>query len=154
MSEQKEKAKSSEYEFIKLEIITKDGNIVFSNNVAMVNFPGVEGVFTVMAGHTQFLSTLRTGEIKYKLNDEDLIYQYAAIVGGFCEVNGGQINVITNACEFAGKIDVKRAEKSKQRAEERLKNITEDIDAKRAEVSLMRAINRISVANSFRASNK
>ena len=154
MSENKEKAKSNEYEFINLEIVTKDGNIVYSDKVAMVNFPGVEGVFTVMGGHTPFLSTLRIGEIKYKLSDEDLIYKYATVIGGICEVNGDKINVITNACELAEKIDVKRAENSKQRAEERLKNPTEEIDVKRADYSLQRANIRIAVANSFTAANK
>ena len=145
----KEKKQDDKYQSIKLEIITKDGNIIFSENIAMANFPGEAGFFTVLPGHTPFFSSLRIGTIKYKIKEDDEKYEFASVVGGFCEANPDYINVITNACEFAGKIDLKRAEESKKRAENRLKNPDEALDSARAEVALARAVARISTVSAY-----
>ncbi|MBP7653723.1 ATP synthase F1 subunit epsilon [Candidatus Dependentiae bacterium] len=148
MAKEKDK-KDDQYQSIKLEIVTKDGNIVFSENIAMVNFPGESGVFTILPGHTPFFSTLRVGTLKYKMKEEDEKYQFASVIGGFCEANPDYINVITNACEPVQKIDIKRAEESKKRAEQRIKNHDETFDSARAEASLARAIARISTVSFF-----
>jgi len=146
MAEEKKKGDLSDY--IKLEIVTKDGNIVFSEDVAMANFPGEDGVFSVFPGHTPFLSTLKpTGLIKYQKKVDEETYNYFTVFGGFCEVNSTTINVITNASEMIEKIDMKRAEAAKQRAEQRLKQQpSEGIDIARAEAALQRALLRLSVA--------
>ena len=56
------------YDNIKLEIVTKDGKLVFSDYIEMANFPGEAGTFTILPGHTPFMSSLKTGYIKYKKN--------------------------------------------------------------------------------------
>lgn len=53
--------------------------------------------------------------------------------------------LMADAFELEGEIDLDRAEKSKQRAEERLKSSDENLDIKRAELALLRAINRMHV---------
>ncbi|HPN32038.1 MAG TPA: ATP synthase F1 subunit epsilon [bacterium] len=145
----KEKQQDDKYQSIKLEIITKDGNIVFSENIAMANFPGEAGVFSILPGHTPFFSALCAGTIKYKFKEDAEKYEFASVIGGFCEANPDYINVITNACEFAGKIDVKRAEESKKRAENRLKNPDETLDSARAEAALARALARIATVSAL-----
>ncbi len=141
------------YESIKLEIVSKDGNIVFSEDVVMANFPGEAGFFTVLPGHTPFLSSLKVGEIKFQKNTADEKYIFATVIGGFCEVTGEQINVITNASEIAESIDISRVESAKKRAEDRLRARGEDIDIARAEAALQRSLIRLSVLNSNKHQN-
>jgi F-type H+-transporting ATPase subunit epsilon len=138
-----------DYDKIKLEIVAKDGNKVFSDDIVMANFPGELGVFTILPGHTPFMSALKKGEIKFKVNENDK-YKYASVIEGFCEVNNEQINVITNASELAEHIDIDRAQKSKQRAERRLKERNEKINYDRAQESLARAMVRISAYSAIK----
>jgi F-type H+-transporting ATPase subunit epsilon len=133
---------------IKLEIVSKDGNIVLSKMVEMANFPGESGVFTIMEGHTPFMSTLKYGFIKYKENHENVKYEVCSVMGGFCECKNDEVNVITDAAELVSNLDISRANESKKRAEERLKRNKEEVDFVRAEMSLKRALSRIE-ANKF-----
>lgn len=152
MADDNKKKKDEErYKSIKLEIVVKDGNVIFSKEVALAGFPGEEGVFTVYAGHTPFFSSLRYGEIRYKFDEEAEHYNYASIIGGFCEVNPEKINVITNSCELAENIDINRAESARKRAENRLASQGEDIDFSRAEAALKRSLARISVYNLYKS---
>jgi F-type H+-transporting ATPase subunit epsilon len=49
---------------IKLEIVTPDKAVV-SEEVKIVMAPGSLGEFGVLIGHTPFLTTLRTGIVRY-----------------------------------------------------------------------------------------
>lgn len=70
-----------------------------------------------------------------------------AVSGGFLEVRPDQVTILAQAAETSEQIDVERAKRAKERAEERLRAQNQDnIDFKRAELALKRAINRISVA--------
>lgn len=59
-----------------------------------------------------------------------------------------EATLMADAFELEGEIDLDRAEKAKQRAEDRLKSKDENLDIKRAELALLRAINRIGVGGS------
>ena len=70
-----------------------------------------------------------------------------AVAGGFIEVRPDQVSILSPAAEKAEDIDVERALRAKERAEERLKQKQqENIDFKRAELALRRAVNRINIA--------
>ncbi|HON56435.1 MAG TPA: ATP synthase F1 subunit epsilon [bacterium] len=142
------------YDYIKLEIVTKDGNIVFSDNISAANFPGEAGMFTVLPGHTPFLSSLKLGELKIKKEEKDEKYIFFTVLGGFCEVMPDAINVITHAAEPADKIDVGRAESAKKRAEDRLRSRDESIDIIRAEAALQRALVRLSTVTNYKNQEK
>jgi F-type H+-transporting ATPase subunit epsilon len=68
------------------------------------------------------------------------------ITGGFVEVKPDKTIILADACERSDEIDVERAMAAKQRAEERMKDISEQIDSSRAEASLRRSLARIRVA--------
>ena len=57
-----------------------------------------------------------------------------------------QVRVLAETAERAHEIDLDRANRAKQRAEERIAKGGEDIDYKRALVSLERALIRIQVS--------
>lgn len=74
-----------------------------------------------------------------------------AVSGGFLEVRPDKVTILAQAAENANEIDIDRAIRAKQRAEERLrKQKQSEIDFRRAELALRRALNRINVAQNAR----
>jgi F-type H+-transporting ATPase subunit epsilon len=89
------------------------------------------------------LSTLAAGELWYRKGSQRF---YLAIIGGFLEVLPDKVTVLAQTAERAEDIDVARAQRAKQRAEERLAKRTGDVEVARAEASLLRATVRLQVA--------
>ncbi|MGH0029177.1 MAG: ATP synthase F1 subunit epsilon [Myxococcota bacterium] len=127
-----------------LNIVTPQGQ-AFAGPVDGIVLPGSEGEFGVLPNHERFLTPLATGEVEITTGDGTV---YAAIAGGFAEVQGDQVAVLVESCELAADIDVARAERARVRAEEGL--AATDADAERArfeqfEAALARAKNRLEV---------
>ena len=108
-----------------------------------VTVPGGCGEMTVLPGHTALLSTLEVGVLSYETKDGP---KPVAVNRGLVEVLDDTITVLTETCEVPAKIDVERAQASKERAEERLGSTGEDLDVLRAELALRRAIARLKIA--------
>lgn len=66
-----------------------------------------------------------------------------AIAGGVLFFQNNEATLMADAFESEGEIDLERAQRAKQRAEERLKSKDPNLDVKRAELALLKAINRI-----------
>jgi F-type H+-transporting ATPase subunit epsilon len=71
---------------------------------------------------------------------------YLSVAGGFIEVLPDKVTVLAQIAERAEQIDVVRAERAKQRAEERLTKAAGEVDVERAQASLARAAIRLQVA--------
>ena len=130
---------------IKLEIVTPDKAVV-SEDVQIVMAPGSLGEFGVLAGHTPFLTTLKSGIIRY--TDSQETEQYVFVNGGFAEALPDRVTVLAESAEKRKDIDLNRAKAAQQRAEKRLEEARtrEDIDADRAKAALARAVVRINLA--------
>jgi F-type H+-transporting ATPase subunit epsilon len=73
--------------------------------------------------------------------------EFVAVSGGFLEVRPDQVTILAQAAEQSSAIDVERALRAKERAEQRLRERQqENVDFRRAELALQRAINRLTVA--------
>ena len=125
-----------------LEIVTPDHSLVTAN-VDEVVAPAAEGYLGVLPGHTPLLATLSTGQLWYRKGAQRF---YLAIVGGFLEVLPHKVTVLAQIAERAEDIDVARAQRARQRAEERLAKAAPDVDRERAQASLLRAAVRLQVA--------
>ena len=125
-----------------LEIVTPDHSLV-TEKVDEVQVPGSEGYFGVLPGHTPFLATLAVGELWYRKGGKRL---HLSVVGGFAEVLPDRVTILAQIAERAEDIDVARAQRAKQRAEERLARPSTDVDFERAQQSLLRATVRLQVA--------
>lgn len=128
----------------KLEIITPDRVVFSDDQVVSVTAPGVEGYFGVLANRAPLMTALDVGELDYRRADgtTDAI----AIFGGFVEVHENTVTVLAEKAETSEEIDVERAQRSLERAKERLASKPADVDIERVEASLKRAIMRIRVA--------
>ncbi len=91
---------------ILLEIVTPD-KLLLSKEVDEVTCPGTEGEFGVLPGHCQFLSSLRVGELKYRVGDET---HYMTMMWGFVDVAPKRVTVLAEVAEKAEDIDVERAQ--------------------------------------------
>lgn len=130
---------------IYLEVVTPE-KIVVSEEAQIVASPGSMGEFGVLTGHTPFLTTLKTGVIRY--TDASGKENYVFVSGGFAEALPDKVTVLAESAEISNDIDVKRAKEALERAEKRLAEdrSREDIDFNRARGSLERAMVRIRVA--------
>ena len=126
-----------------LEVVTPQ-NAIVSEEVEIVVAPGSEGEFGALKGHTTFLTSLKMGTLRYKEANgkERLLF----INGGFAEVLPNKVTILAESAERRKNIDVARAQKAKERAEQRLSAKASDLDLVRAEVALRRAIDRIRIA--------
>ena len=131
-----------------LEIVTPDRPVV-REEIDEVVVPGSEGYLGVLPGHTPLLSTLKVGELWYRQGQEK---HYVAIAFGFVEVLPDRVTVLAQVGERPEEIDVARAERAKQRAEERLATPMSavDFDFERARISLMKSLVRLQVATRAR----
>ncbi|OQY50639.1 MAG: ATP synthase F1 subunit epsilon [Desulfobacteraceae bacterium 4572_89] len=127
-----------------LEVVTPEKAIV-SEEAEIVVAPGSEGEFGALKGHTTFLTSLKTGALRYKdsKGQERLLF----INGGFAEVLPDKVTILAESAERRQHIDVARAQAAKERAERRLSEKAADNDLVRAEAALRRAIGRIKIAN-------
>lgn len=128
---------------IQVNIVTPDGP-VYEGEVEMVSTRSTTGEIGILPDHIPLITPLAIGAVRLKKgNDTD----YVAVAGGFMEVQPDQVTILAQAAERAEDIDVDRAVRAKQRAEQRLRQQKQaNIDFKRAEASLRRAINRLNVA--------
>jgi F-type H+-transporting ATPase subunit epsilon len=122
--------------------------LLVSADVDEVVAPGTEGYFGVLPGHAPFLTTLGAGELTYRQGREE---HHLAVVGGFAEVSGDRVIVLAEDAERPEEIDRERAERARQRAEQRLAGrsptgAAEEIDYSRAVEALGRAVTRLQVA--------
>ncbi len=126
-----------------LEIVTPNG-ILFEGKVDEVTAPGIEGEFGVLIGHTPFLTFLSTGELSFKVGERE---RFVAVDGGFIEVTPTRVTAIVDEAEYAEDIDLEKAEKMKEEAEQRLKELSEeDKEFMVEKAKLTRALNLIKVA--------
>ena len=129
---------------LNLEIITPEQTVV-KEEVDMVEAKGANGEFGILPGHTQFLTTLEIGEIRYM---KDGVTTYLSASNGFAEVVEDKVVMLLDTAEPAEEIDIERAKRAMERAEAALKTISFDhAEYLMYEMALYRAIARISVAS-------
>jgi F-type H+-transporting ATPase subunit epsilon len=126
-----------------LEIVTPE-KLAFSGNIDEVTCPGSEGEFGVLRGHASLLSAIKFGELSYVKDGKRTSY---AVTTGYAEVTGSKVTVLVETAERADQIDVDRAKRAKETAEQKLaKFAKEDPEYERAKIALERAETRLKIA--------
>ena len=127
---------------ILLEVATPD-HLLLSREVDEVIAPGSQGEFGVLSGHCHFLTTLRIGELRYRVGDQT---NYMSVLWGFVEVTPTKVTVLAEIAEKAEDIDVERAQAAVERAEKRLEVGGLPSELKEAQISLEKARLRRKIA--------
>ncbi len=128
---------------IQCDIVTQE-RIVFSGQVDAVNVPGSEGRMGILPHHSPLLTTLDFGEVVVRTAGQE---EYFAIGGGFLEVQPDHVTILADSAEQADEIDLDRAERARQQADEIMRTgVKADPDSIAAvRASLLRAEARINV---------
>ena len=123
-----------------LRIVTLDGK-VFDDQAAQIFLRSIDGDVAIRAGHINYCSGIGMGEARVTF--EDGTEKSAACIGGMVSMLNGECQVAATTWEWKDEIDEVRAQKAKERAEERLnqKNLS-DREQRIAEAKLRRALVR------------
>lgn len=123
-------------------VVTPDGEVL-ENEYDMLSCKAESGELGIMPGHIPLVAPLSIDALRLKSGETN---DYVAVHGGFVEVRPDKVTILAQSAEKADSIDVDRAEKSKERAAQRLESKEDNVDIIRAKNALTRAINRIEVA--------
>ena len=130
---------------IRLEVVTPEKEVI-NEEAQIVMAPGSLGEFGVLIGHTPFMTSLKTGSLRY--TDAKGTERFVFVSGGFAEALPDKITVLAESAERRKNIDPDRARSAMERAEKRLGSGGEDIDITRAKAALERALYRIRLIES------
>ena len=127
---------------ILLEVVTPDHRLL-SQEVDYVSAPGSEGDFGVLPGHCHFLTTLRIGELQYRIDEKT---EFMSVLWGFAEVTPKKVTILAEIAEKAEDINVERAEEAVREAEQKLERGGLPSEVKEAQISLEKARLRQKIA--------
>lgn len=128
----------------KLKIITPE-RVVFDDMTEGIIVRTTVGDKGILAKHEPYVAALGIGQMKVKINGS---FRIAAISTGIVKVGKELTTILAQSFEWADEIDLERAQKAQEVAEERLEEYKDDqkkLDI--AEYKLKRAINRIDAAS-------
>ena len=129
---------------MKLEIVTAERQVFSGDDITTIIAQGAEGQMAILPKHAPLVTMLEPAELIIRRNSGDEMFM--VITGGFVEVKPEKTIILADACERSDEIYMERAIAAKQRAEERLKNLTQELDQSRAEAALRRSMARLRVA--------
>ena len=125
---------------LKLEIVTPEGR-AYSDDVAMVVLPSIEGEIGVYPAHVPLMTQLSPGELRITKDGKTTEF----VVGtGFIEVTGDRVSVLTDSALGEEEIDETTTEEAIKRAQAALrdKNLSSE-DTAEVEASLARSLAQI-----------
>ena len=133
---------------IKLEIVSPD-RVVYAADIDMLIARSMGGEIGILPKHIPLVTGLEPHAMKIHVDAKE---QLIAVAGGFMEVTPDKITVLATAAEEPIDIDINRAQRAYDRAQERLQKLREDseeasiIDEQRVILALKRAEARLQTA--------
>ncbi len=131
-----------------LDVVSAEESL-FSGAVQELLAPGVMGDLGIMPRHSQLISTLKAGELRYKTNDGEASL---FIAGGILEVQPSVVTVLADTAIRAEDLDESLAEAAKKRAEDALdgkdpddmdyETIQAELDAAKAQIEMIHRIGK------------
>ncbi len=107
-----------------LEVATPE-RLLVKEKAEEAQIPGRDGYLGILPGHAALLSLLGTGPLTYTSGGRK---RTLSIHGGFVEVLPDQVRVLANVAEKAEEIDVERARRDLQTAQEQVMNPALGVD--------------------------
>lgn len=138
---------------IKLEIVSPD-RVVYAADIDMLIARSTGGEIGILPKHIPLVTGLEPHAMKIHVDAKE---QLIAVAGGFMEVTPDKITVLATAAEEPIDIDINRAQRAYDRAQERLQKLREDpeaqasiINEQRASLALKRAAARLQTAKTVK----
>src|SRR6478752_7373195 len=128
-----------------LEIVTPE-KLVVRDVAEEMQIPGKNGYLGILPGHAPLITELAVGEISYR--NQGYTHRLA-VAWGFAEVLPSKVTILAETAERAEEIDVTRAQKAKDQAQQVLQSTpagSDDEKRSHAEAAVERANARLEVA--------
>ena len=127
-----------------LRIVTPDG-LLYDGYAEEVIVRTTSGDLGLLAGHLNCVAPLGMGRATILIDGKK---RYGACIGGMITMMDGKATLLATTFEWADQIDLKRADRSEERARAVLAdNKSTDTDIRLAQARLKRALIRKSVAD-------
>lgn len=127
-----------------LKIVTPDG-LQYDGQAEELIVRTISGDMGILAGHVNCVAPLGMGRATMVVDGQK---RHAACIGGMVSVVNGNVTLVPTTFEWAENIDVQRADRAYQRAQQTLQDKdASQTDIKLAEARLKRALVRKSVAS-------
>jgi F-type H+-transporting ATPase subunit epsilon len=129
---------------LRVELVSPE-RVLYSGEAEMVIVRTLGGgEIAFMPGHAPFVGALAIATATLRTPQGD---ELVAVHGGFVEVSDDTVTILSDVAELASQIDVERAQRARERAEERLR-VARDAEA---EAALRRALIRLQTAGNLAA---
>lgn len=126
-----------------LNMLTIDGK-KYKGEVSRISLPTSDGIRTILANHMDIVVPIEIGQIKLiRENDREEV----AVSEGIFKFSDNVAHLFVRTYEFADEIDEERAQRAKERAEQKLETEDTSREMIEAEYALKRAITRISISS-------
>ena len=126
---------------LRLEIVTPQAT-TYSEDVDMVNLPGLEGDMGVYPEHVPLMTQIGSGEISVSKSGEQ---HFLAVGEGFVEITGEKVAVLTDMAVKESDIDEQAAEEARKRAEARLQEKLSDEELASVSAALAHSLAQLKV---------
>jgi len=111
---------------LKLEIVTPEKKVLDAD-VESVTIPTASGEAGILTNHAPLVSELKPGILSYSSKSGS---DKMAVSGGFVEVSGNRVSVLTDSAETADEIDLNAAKGEREAAEKELASVaSSDIES-------------------------
>lgn len=124
-----------------LEILTPERTF-FCDSIVSVIFPTEDGQMSIQSHHEPFVAAIVPGEARINTGNKWLM---CTVAEGFLEVRPDETIMFTQTAEWPDEIDVLRAERARERAEERLRQRQSEQEYRRNKIAMARAMARLSL---------
>ena len=124
-----------------LQIVTPDGEF-FDGPAERVKVRTISGDVAILAGHIPYVTALGIGEATVTVDGNT---RRAAANGGMLSVTPEIVGVVATTFEWAEDIDMERAKRAKEKAEDRIKKAQDAKELELAKAKLSRALVRLNV---------
>ena len=104
---------------LKLDVVSAEKSL-YSGTVKMVVLPGESGELGVLPGHTPLITRIRPGTVR--ITREDDSQEIVFVAGGILEVQPYAVTVLADVAIRLEELDAAKAEESRKKAQETLKN--------------------------------
>lgn len=133
---------------MRLEIVTPAAK-TYSEDVEMVTIPGIEGELGILPMHAPLMTQLQPGELKIKRDGRET---FLATGGGFAEVTGDRVSILTDMAVADSEIDEAAAQAAIDRAKAALEDKTLGDEAQAAaQAAIARSLAQLHVKRRHRA---
>jgi len=131
-----------------LDVVSAEESI-YSGTVQELIAPGSMGDLGIMPNHSQLITTLKAGELRYT-TEEGVVSLFVA--GGVMEVQPSVVTILSDTAVRSEDLDEKTAEEAKRRAEDALQGkdpedmdyeaVKAELDAAKAQIEMIHRIGK------------